>query len=445
MELWARTWGVTASPTVFASPWQCPNDGTDVLLYQGGGGLNGSVQPPVGATAAGDTSALMRGFAVVSSDSGHEGMVFDASFFADQQAALDFLYQSIGKVIAVARPLVAAHYAHAVSHSYFVGCSTGGREAMIAAQRYPAEFDGIVAGAPAMRTNYSNLATRWVTTSLNAAAPKDAQGHSLTAQALSASDRKLVVEGLLKACDGLDGVRDGMIFDVSHCGFDPSVLECKGKKTDACLSQIQVQAIKRAFSGPRTAAGLQVYPGFPYDTGIAFSGPGIPGLLGGGMSPVGPSPTGTTMDVDAQAAQAHDAREMAGDTDAWTNLSAFNSHGGKLIFYHGMSDPWFSALDTVRYYKQLQADNGPGPVTDWSRLFLVPGMGHCGGGEATLDHFDLLTAIVDWVEQDHAPTQVIATGKSFPGRSRPLCPYPQHAAYDGTGDSESAVNFNCRD
>ena len=413
------------------------------LLYQGGGGLNGSVQPPVGATAAGDTPALDRGFAVVSSDSGHEGAVFDSSFFADQQAALDFLYQDIGKVMAVARPLVSAHYGRAASHSYFVGCSTGGREAMIAAQRYPGEFDGIVAGSPAMRTNYSNLATAWVTTALNAAAPRDAQGHALTGQALSATDRKLVINGLLKACDALDGVRDGMIFDTRGCHFDPQALACKGEKTDSCLSSVQVQAIKRGFAGPKTSSGLQVYPGFPYDTGIAFHGAGIPGLLSGGLSPVGPSPTGTTMDVDALAAAAHDAREMAGDTDAWTDLSTFTAHGGKLIFYHGMSDPWFSALDTQRYYQALSVDNGPGPVTDWSRLFLVPGMGHCAGGEATLDHFDMLTAIVDWVERGRAPDAVIATGTAFPGRSRPLCPFPKHAQYKGSGDSESAANFAC--
>ncbi len=415
------------------------------LLYQGGGGLDGSVQPPVGATAAGDTAALARGFAVISSDSGHEGPVFDSSFLADQQAALDFLYQSIGKVMAVARPLVTAHYGRAISHSYFVGCSTGGREAMIAAQRYPGQFDGIVAGSPAMRTNYSNLALRWVTVALNAAAPKDAQGHALTALALSDSDRKLVTRGLLRACDALDGVRDGMIFDVLHCDFDPQVLACKGAKTDSCLSAIQVKAIKRAFAGPRTASGRQVYPGFPYDTGIDFKGRGIPGLLNGATIPVGPPPTGTVMDVDAAAAIAHDAGEMAGDTDKWTNLSSFEGHGGKLIFYHGMSDPWFSALDTIRYYESLAADTGAGTIADWSRLFLVPGMGHCGGGEATLDRFDMLSAIVEWVEQGRAPARVIATGAAFPGRSRPLCPYPQHAQYIGHGDSESAVNFACRD
>src|SRR6185312_4615827 len=161
---------------------------------------------------------------------------------------------------------------------------------------------GIVAGAPAMRTSYSNLATRWVTVSLNAAAPTDAQGHPLTAQALSDSDRQLVVEGLLKTCDALDGVKDGMIFDTRHCSFDPESLRCNGDKTRSCLSAIQVQAIKQAFAGPRTPAGIQVYPGFPYDTGIGFHGTGIPGLLSGGLSPVPTAPAGTKMDVEAEAA-----------------------------------------------------------------------------------------------------------------------------------------------
>jgi len=415
------------------------------LLYQGGGGLNGSVQPPVGATAAGETSALARGFAVVTSDSGHEGAVFDASFNADQQALLDFLYQSIGKVMVVARPMVAAHYGQSVAHKYFVGCSTGGREAMISAQRYPNDFDGIVAGSPAMRTGYSNLATRWITVSLNAVAPKDSQGRPLTAQALSDADRKLLIAGLVKTCDALDGVQDGMIFNTRGCHFDPQALQCKGPKADDCLSEAQVQAIKRGFAGPITSAGIKVYPGFPYDTGIGAKGRGIPGLLSGGLSPVGPSPTTTQMNVDEEAAAAHDGQEMAGDTDAWTNLSSFSGHGGKLIFYHGMSDPWFSALDTQRYYESLSGTGKAGPVSDWSRLFLVPGMGHCNGGEATLDRFDMLSAIVDWVEKGQAPQQVTATGTAFPGRSRPLCAYPKHAQYGGQGDPQAAASFSCQE
>ena len=415
------------------------------MLFQGGGGLNGSVNAPLGAGAAGDRSALARGFAVASTDSGHRGAGFDSSFFDDQQAALNFLYQAIGKVNTVARQLIATHYRRPIAHTYFVGCSTGGREALLQAQRQPLEFDGIIAGAPAMRTNYSNLATRWVTTALNSAAPKDAAGKSLTAQALSASDRKLVVDGLLKACDGLDGVRDGMVFNTRGCRFDPAALACKANKDDSCLSNVQVAALQKAFAGPVNSRGLQVYPGFPWDTGIAASGAGIPGLLNGGMSPVGPSPTGTTMDVDTEAYVAHDGIHMLGDANEWSNLGSFVSHGSKLILYHGVSDPWFSANDTVRYYERLSRDNPQQPVSQWSRMFLVPGMGHCRGGDAALDNFDLLTALVDWVEAGKAPQQVTVTGAAFPGRSRPLCAWPTHAQFTGKGNSDDAANYQCKE
>jgi len=134
-----------------------------------------------------------------------------------------------------------------------------------------------------------------------------------------------------------------------------------------------------------------------------------------------------------------------GDTKSWTNLSTFSRSGGKLLFYHGVSDPWFSALDTVEYYESLgPANGGAEQVQKWSRLFLVPGMGHCGGGAAALDQFDMLSAIVDWVENDKAPDSIISTGSAFPGRSRPLCPYPKYAHYKGSGDPENAENFECR-
>ena len=151
-----------------------------------------------------------------------------------------------------------------------------------------------------------------------------------------------------------------------------------------------------------------------------------------------------TMNVDAQAADAHDAREMAGDSNAWTNLSTFQEHGGKLIFFHGMSDPWFSAIDTMQYYQRLTTDNGPTPVADWSRLFLVPGMGHCSGGERTPDSFDMVEPIVNWVENNRAPERIIATGRSMPGESRPLCPYPAHAQYEGKGDPKDAASYSCQ-
>jgi feruloyl esterase len=412
------------------------------FLFQGGGGLNGSVAPPVGGQYAGAQPALARGFAVASTDSGHQGAGFDASFFADQEAALNFLYQGVAQVTQVAKQIVARHYGKGAGHAYFVGCSTGGREAMMMSQRFPRYFDGIVSVAPAIRTSFSNLGLRHAATAMNAIAPRDAAGIPQTRQAFSDADRALVIEGLLKSCDNLDGNVDGLVFAPHACRFDPATLECKGDKTPRCLTRQQVSAIRTVMSGPRTTAGRQVYPGYYFDTGIANTR-GLAGVLAAPFIPEGPA-VSTEMNVDAAAAEAMSARAMVGDTGAWTNLSTFRQHGGKLIFAHGVSDPWFSARDTVEYYERLGVDDPDPPLRDWSRLFLVPGMGHCGGGERTLDQFDLLTALVDWVESSRAPQRVIATGASVPGESRPLCAYPEFAHYRGTGEARDAGSYECR-
>jgi feruloyl esterase len=161
---------------------------------------------------------------------------------------------------------------------------------------------------------------------------------------------------------------------------------------------------------------------------------------------LGAPTTATTLDIDAQEeALNNNPTARIGDSYTWVNLGSFSSHGGKLIFYHGVSDPWFSAKDTIEYYQRMTtANGGSAKVMDWSRLFLSPGMGHCAGGSATLDSFDLLTASVNWVEKGQAPDSVMATGRAFPGRSRPLCPYPTHAQYNGSGNAEDGANYSCR-
>jgi feruloyl esterase len=424
-----------------------PDDWSGRFLLQGGGGLNGSVGAPYGAAVAGDRPALARGFAVASTDTGHQGAGFDGSFYADQEATLNFLYAANGKVTVVAKEIVAAYYRNPPAHSYFVGCSTGGREAMIMSQRYPRYFDGLVAGAPAMRTGFSNLGMRSVSVALSAAAQRDANGTVIPGSALSATDKNLVVDGMLAACDADDGLKDGMVFAPLACDFDPAALVCNGAKNDSCLTPIQASAVKQALAGPKAANGRQVYPGYLWDTGLGASSQGvIPGVLNGAPSPVGPRPPPTTQDVDAEAAIAASEPNALGNTQPWTNLSTFRDNGGKLLFYHGVSDPWFSALDTIQYYERLgETNGGAAAVSDWSRLFLVPGMGHCRGGEAALDEFDALSAIVTWVENDRAPATLDATGRAFPGRSRPLCPFPEHAAYRGSGDPESSSNFECKE
>jgi len=418
-----------------------PNNWNRDFLMQGGGGANGTVGAPIGATAAGDKPALTRGFAVASNDTGHEGAVFDFAFMKDEQAFLDFAYEANHQVADVAKQFIAAYYGKPADHSYFVGCSTGGREGMIFTQRYPDVFDGVVSGAPARRTGYSNIASgQWAAVAYNQAAPKDVDGKPIIAQALSDDDRKLVIGALLNRCDARDGVADGMIFDPLGCDFDPAELECKGAKNANCLSAAQVKAIKTAFAGPKNLHGDQVYPAFLYDTGVAVKEP-IPGMLAIGRGVFGPPTTAMEIDVDQMAKAAEQPLVDA----LSTNLTTFSVHGGKQIFYHGGSDPWFSALDTLGYYQAMAADNGGlEKVSEWSRFFFVPGMGHCGGGPAALDQFDMLGAIVNWVEKSSAPQSVEASGKAFPGRTRPMCAYPKHAQYKGSGDTEKAENFECR-
>jgi feruloyl esterase len=326
-----------------------------------------------------------------------------------------------------------------------MGCSTGGREGMLMAERYPTYFDGIVVGAPAMRTTFSGIGDEWVATMLNRVAPLDASGKPETGRAFSDADRRAVIDGLLAACDGADGLRDGIVSDPLGCKFNPGSLRCAGTKVEGCLSGAQLEALAKAFAGPKDSKGRQVYPGFPFDTGIAAT-QGIPGLLAGSMNPVGPRFTATEMNVDERAERAAaDPQMQLTTTWSWTSLNTFSGHGGKLLFYHGVSDPWFSVLDTADYYERMTcANGGAAAVTAWSRLFLVPGMGHCGGGPAALDSFDMLSAVVDWVEGQKAPQAIRATGRAWPGRSRPLCPYPSHAHYRGTGDVEDAASFECR-
>ena len=413
------------------------------FMMQGGGGGNGIVAYPAGANYAGDKPALSRGFAVASTDTGHKAKTgaFDFSFMRDQQAYLDFAFLANAEVAGIAKQIIAHYYAKPAIYSYFVGCSTGGREGMILSQRYPTVFNGIVSGDPAMRTGMSNLAiAQWIPVSYNQAAPKDASGKPQIDEFLTDSDRKLFMDALMKQCDAKDGVADGMISDPLGCDFNPVVLACKPGQSDACISPEKIAAIKKAFAGPKNAYGTQVYPGFLYDVGIVSKG-FAPGLLALGPNGLfGPYTTATELDVDRAALHASDPLIEP----ASTNLSTFSLSGGKLIFFHGDSDPWFSPLDTLGYYQSLAATNGGAEkVSEWSRMFLVPGMAHRGSGPS-LDHFDMLTAVVNWVEKGTPPGSVIATGTAFPGRSRPLCAYPKHAQYTGIGDSQDARSFQCQ-
>lgn len=418
-----------------------PDNWNGDFLMQGGGGSNGVVLPPIGYIASGPKPALTRGYAVLSNDTGHQAhrRGFDFSFEKDQEAYLDFAYQANARAAGTAKQIIAQYYGKPAAYSYFAGCSTGGREGMILSQRFPTVFNGIIVGDPAMRTGFSNLAIgKWIPAAYNQVAPRDSKGEPMIAESITDSDRKLIVNALLKQCDAQDGLADGMIFNPLACHFNPEELACKPGPTESCLPPAKAAAIKKAFDGPKTSDGVQVYPGFLYDAGIASPGP-IRGLLIPGPGLFGPAPTVTRVDVDADALKA--SQPLTDST--YTNLTTFEQHGGKLIFYHGDSDPWFSPLDTFDYYKEMAAANGGiERVSSWSQFYFVPGMSHCGGGPS-LDQFDLVDALAKWVEKGIAPQSVIATGNAFPGRSRPLCPYPKHTQYKGHGDTQNASSFEC--
>jgi hypothetical protein len=346
----------------------------------------------------------------------------------------------VGRVTEVAKQIVASYYGQSAKYSYFAGCSTGGREGMLMTQRYPGYFDAVVSGDPAMRTGFSQIGNNWAAVAFNQIAPKDDSGTPEPNKIFSDSDKKLIVKGILDACDAKDGLKDGMVFNTRACKFDPETLVCSGAKTDACLTSQQAGAIKKAFAGPRNSKGDLVYPLNGYDAGIVNLLPSsMPRATG---APVPP----TSIDVDQRLfALLGNPLEAITDT-TWTNLSSFSGHGGKLLFYHGMSDQAFSAMDTLDYYQKMaKANGGMEKVQGWSRMYLVPGMYHCRGGEFALDNFDLLTAAMNWVEKGTAPEFVVATGKAFPGRSRPLCAWPKYAHYKGQGDSDRAENFECRE
>ena len=430
------------------------------FAFEGGGGLDGVMRPSYGSVFGSiQPPALARGFAVASTDGGHRGTsMLDPSFALDQQARIDYAYNAVDKATLIAKAIVARFYGRAPQRSYFVGCSNGGRQAMTVAERMPLQFDGVVAGDPTFRFTRVNLDQAWNEVVLARAAPKDEQGRPILSAVMSKADLRLVADAVLKQCDALDGLADGIINDYRSCHFHPAVLTCRGAKSASCLTSNQVTALKALMGGPHDSQGRPLYAAFPYDTGIAAPafyhmhfGTSPNGVLNSADGTLGfaslryfsmtpPEPGFDVMHLDFDRAPQRLA-ETATISDANSvYLESFARHG-KLILYHGLSDQGVSPLATVGWYERLRAVNGE-QVGEWARLFLVPGMTHCGGGPAT-DQFDMLSAIEDWVEKGRAPDRIIASGKSFPGVTRPLCPYPTVARYTGA-DPKSANSFSCK-
>ncbi|MDO8450540.1 MAG: tannase/feruloyl esterase family alpha/beta hydrolase [Rhodoferax sp.] len=489
--------GVDGKPYAIGFDMRLPVNWSGRFLFQANGGADGVVQPAFGNVVSGGaaTNALMQGFAVLSSDAGHTaesgpavGLVGGNLFGMDPQARLDYGYQANGALAPMAKKLITTHYGQAPKTSYMMGCSNGGRHAMVAASRYADQFDGVIAGNPGFNLPKAAVQHAWDIQAFSAVNPD-------IKAAFPPADMKLLADKVLDTCDALDGVADAMVNNLAACQkvFDIKALQCAGDKTAQCLSQPQVTALQKVFAGPSNSKGEPLYSDWPWDAGVGASqigfgswrawklqGPiaGLPiiGALGAGSvaytfstppKPVAGNPPALIKylldyNFDTDAATIFAASGIFKESSVQfmtppnaTDLSAFKTHGGKMIVYHGTSDPVFSFNDTRNWYEALDK-NHAGNAASFARLFPVPGMNHCQGGPAT-EQFDMLSTLVNWVEKGRAPEQVIATArtginpdvpadwisKGLP-RSRPLCPYPKQARYRGVGDINEAANFSCQ-
>ena len=431
------------------------------LLYQGGGGNDGVIRPAVGPQATADKPALSRGFAVVTTDAGHQGPSADFGF--DAVARVDNAYNAHDKVATTAKQILQSYYSKAADKSYFIGCSGGGRQGMMFTQRFPHHFDGVIAMAPAMRVSKgATIAAMWDSQALAAIAPKNVEGQIILSQALTNDDLGVLRRGILDKCDALDGAADGIVSNSAACKFDVRALQCNGAKEASCLSEPQVSALRKMFSGPVNSKGEALYTEWSWDAGIGHtandwrawklgtSTTAVPNsrhiflmqdaLQGYFVTPPDRGLLALKFDFDKDPTRM-DAHSWMFDTAADVELKGFKARGGKLLIAHGMADPIFSPLESEAYFTKLHASTGG---KDMSRLFQIPGMGHCQGGAAT-DSWDGLQAMVDWVEKGLAPERIEAKGSQvFPSRTRPLCAYPKISIYKGNGSIEDAANFICK-
>jgi feruloyl esterase len=389
---------------------------------------------------------LGRGYAVASTDTGHSGSgPADGSFaLGHPEKVIDFAWRSVHEMSVKAKAIVAAYYGSNAQYSYWQGCSTGGKQGLKEAQRFPDDYDGIIAGAP------SNYWTHLVTQIVWEAQVARKNNESL----LSQNKLTLLHNAVLAACDSHDKVNDGVLENPAECTFEPKALACKGADGAGCLNPAEVEAATKIYSAatnPRT--GTPIYPGLVRGSELGWS----QFLSGPAPVPLGISSSYfkyvvfkdgnwdyRTLDLDRDVAAADRDAETINSTDP--NLKPFFERGGKLIQYHGWGDAQISPQNSINYYKSV-ADTlgGVKKVDDSYRLFMVPGMGHCGGGEGP-NVFDGISAIEQWVEHGKAPSSITASrltdGKIV--RTHPLCPYPQEAVYKGNGSTDDVANFSCR-
>jgi len=385
------------------------------------------------------SEALRRGYATASTDTGHVG---GRGQFAlgHPEKLIDFAWRSEHEMTVKAKAMVTAFYGKAPKYSYWNGCSTGGRQGLKEAQKFPDDYDGIIAGAPANRTALA----LWIAF----AELKDPASY------IPKEKYPLVHSAVLQACDAHDGVKDGLLEDPTSCHFDPKALLCKGADSSSCLTAAQVDAVRKIYSpatNPRTGQVLfpSLVPGSELGWGVLGAGPdpSMP-ILDQAQYVVYQDPNWNwrTFDFDKDVERFNQPEYLVMNaTDP--NLRSFFGHNGKLLLYHGWSDPNITPLTTIQYYKSVvDTMGGTAQVSNNVRLFLEPGMGHCGGGEGP-SVFDKVGALEQWVEKSKAPDTMIASHltNGAVDRTRPLCPYPQVAQYTGKGSTDDAKNFVCRE
>jgi feruloyl esterase len=401
----------------------------------GNGAFSGSIN--YGALA----TALTHGYAASSTDTGHSGG--SASFALDHpEKVSDFGWRAVHEMTVASKRIIAAYYQSPAKYSYWNGCSAGGRQGMKEAQRFPDDFDGIIAGAPALDwTSRASQAVR-----LAQRLEKSETGRLL------AADRERVHRAVLDACDAIDGVRDGLIENPGRCGFDPAVLQCATASDSGCLTSEQVETARAMYSPMKNGATGRAITGLERGSELGWTDLGWSGSARAtGLDHFrflvfhDPKWSVAQFGGDADVARAEQAdNDTINALDA--NLKPFIDRGGKLIQYHGWSDPQISPGNSTQYYSRVrQALGATSHVEAAYRLFMAPGMAHCGGGEGP-NTFDMVAALEEWVEHSRAPDRIIASHSTNGSvdRTRPLCPFPQTAVYAGAGSVNDAGNFVCR-
>lgn len=424
----------------------------------GNGGFAGSI------SYTGLAGALARGYATASTDTGHSGG--DASWaLGHPEKLVDYGHRAIHEMTEKSKLVVKAFYGDGPMRSYFASCSNGGRQALMEAQRYPNDYDGVIAGAPANAFAQILTGFAWNMQTLLGD----------PASYIPAKKLKAIEAAALAACDTRDGLTDGVLDDPTKCGFEPAVLLCKGAETDECLTEKQVAALKKIYAGPRNSKGQQIIPGF------VPGGETGPGGWTGWITGAAPTAAAQfffsiqafknmvyndpkwdhkTFDLERDGKLANEKlASVLNATDP--NLKAFSARGGKLILYHGWNDAALPPVNTINYFQSVVAKMGQRRTDSFVRLYMAPGLQHCNGGPGP-DNFgqmvtsaqsdskhDLTLALERWVEEGVAPEQVIATKRQSASpqspalRTRPLCPYPKVARYKGSGSMDEAANFNC--